>query len=124
MKALTIRQPWAWLIVQGYKDIENRTWATGYRGPLLIHAAKRKMSADDVELLEELCRILDVRPPEALSYGGIIGVATLTDCVQHHPSEWFTGPVGWVLTGVEPLPFVACRGRLGLFELENPYEAL
>ncbi|HHY88739.1 MAG TPA: ASCH domain-containing protein, partial [Chloroflexi bacterium] len=41
MKALSVRQPWAWLIAQGYKTVENRTWATNYRGPLLIHAGKK-----------------------------------------------------------------------------------
>ena len=40
MKAISIRQPWAWLIVHGYKDVENRTWATKHRGPILIHAGK------------------------------------------------------------------------------------
>lgn len=39
MKALSIRQPWAWLIANGYKDIENRSWRTNYRGPVLIHAS-------------------------------------------------------------------------------------
>ena len=43
MKALTIKQPWAYLIIHGGKDIENRTWRTKYRGRILIHAAK----ADD-----------------------------------------------------------------------------
>lgn len=38
MKALSILQPWAWLIVEGYKDVENRTWKTGFRGKFLIHA--------------------------------------------------------------------------------------
>ena len=41
MKTLSVRQPWAWLIVYGGKDIENRSWRTPYRGPLLIHAGKR-----------------------------------------------------------------------------------
>ena len=40
-RALSIRQPWAWLILNGYKDLENRTWRTDYRGPLLIHAGMR-----------------------------------------------------------------------------------
>lgn len=40
MKALSIRQPWAWLIVNGYKSIENRTWNTRIRGTILIHAGK------------------------------------------------------------------------------------
>ncbi|MCB2188832.1 MAG: ASCH domain-containing protein [Deltaproteobacteria bacterium] len=39
MKCLSIRQPWASLIVAGMKDVENRSWATKYRGPVLIHAA-------------------------------------------------------------------------------------
>jgi hypothetical protein len=46
MKALSIRQPWAWLIVNGYKDIENRSWATKFRGPVLIHAAKGMTGAE------------------------------------------------------------------------------
>ena len=40
MKAISIRQPWAWLVVHGYKDVDNRTWATKHRGPILIHAGK------------------------------------------------------------------------------------
>ncbi|WP_229215634.1 ASCH domain-containing protein [Duganella sp. CY15W] len=40
MKALSIRQPWAWLIVNGYKDIENRSWSTNVRGKVLVHASK------------------------------------------------------------------------------------
>ena len=39
MKVIVVRQPWAWLIVHGYKDIENRSWKTRYRGTLLIQAS-------------------------------------------------------------------------------------
>ncbi len=45
MKALSIRQPWAWLIANGYKDIENRSWRTNFRGEFLIHAGKKFDSA-------------------------------------------------------------------------------
>jgi hypothetical protein len=38
MRTLSIRQPWAWLIVNGHKPVENRDWATSFRGPVLIHA--------------------------------------------------------------------------------------
>src|SRR5215472_1457845 len=41
MKALSVRQPWAWLIVNGYKPVENRNWLTKFRGRLLIHAGQR-----------------------------------------------------------------------------------
>jgi len=39
VKVIVVRQPWAWLIVNGYKDIENRSWHTRYRGKLLIQAS-------------------------------------------------------------------------------------
>ncbi len=41
MKALSIKQPWASLIAHGIKDIENRTWATKYRGTIYIHASSK-----------------------------------------------------------------------------------
>jgi hypothetical protein len=40
-KAISIRQPWAWLIVNGFKDVENRSWKTKYRGPVLVHAGRK-----------------------------------------------------------------------------------
>jgi len=39
LRALSLRQPWAWLVTNGSKDIENRSWHTNHRGPLLIHAS-------------------------------------------------------------------------------------
>ncbi len=49
---LSIRQPWAWLIVNGYKDIENRTWSTRFRGKVLIHAGKNGMKASCRQILK------------------------------------------------------------------------
>src|ERR1700694_3122793 len=46
MKALSLWQPWASLIAMGLKEFETRHWATSYRGPLVIHAAKRPLEAD------------------------------------------------------------------------------
>jgi hypothetical protein len=58
-----------------------------------------------------------VRIPIAeLAYGGIVGVASLVDCVRHRASRWFEGPVGWVLRDAHPLPFIRARGQLYLFE--------
>jgi hypothetical protein len=42
LKAISIRQPWAWLIVNGYMDVENRIWAANVRGRVLIHAGASK----------------------------------------------------------------------------------
>ena len=112
MKALSIRQPWAWLIVHGGKDIENRTWKTNYRGPVLIHASKTFEGVGMVEL------IMGVPLPSVFARGGIIGMADLVDCVTESDSRWFAGPFGFVLQNARPLPFKAVRGRLGLFEAE------
>ena len=109
LKAISIRQLWAWLIVNGYKDIENRTWATNYRGAILIHAGLTKPDK------ERLADFEDAFDSPTLSYGGIIGVVDIVDCVQEHRSKWFHGPFGWVLANPRPLPFRPCPGRLMLF---------
>lgn len=119
MKALSVRQPEAWLICNGFKDVENRTWSTSHRGPLLIHAGKTRMTGDDWQWLRDLCAAND-RPVPArheIRYGGIIGIANLTDCVNEDKSEWFDGPFGWILTDTARLPFHSCPGRLGLFDV-------
>lgn len=132
MKALSIRQPWAWLIVNGYKDIENRSWNTKYRGQVLIHASSAKPSIEDRNAVIDIllknrlydvdlpsCNVFDV--PEnwpghpGIERGGIVGYATITDCVDSSPSPWFFGPVGFQLTGAKPLPFVPMKGRLSFF---------
>ena len=123
MRAVSIKQPWAWAIIFGGKDIENRTWAPRYRGPLLIHAGKRVIAGD----YEKVCLYLreDGRPMPKLSdlvHGGIIGQVDLVDVVENHDSHWFGGPLGWVLKNPKPLQFQQCKGRLGLFGcgLETP----
>jgi len=110
MKALSIRQPWAWLIVYGFKNVENRTWRTSYRGPLLIHAGTR---VDPVGY--DVAFQLGVVVPDDLDLGGIIGQVDIVDCVESMDSPWFSGPFGFVIANPRPLPFRACRGMLGLF---------
>jgi hypothetical protein len=121
--ALSVRQPWGELIVKDIKDVENRTRRTSYRGSVLIHASKFKMSHDDwmdfVDFTEargvENC--LETHPKD-LSLGGIIGVADIVDCVEASDSPWFTGPYGWKLANARPLPFKPCRGMLGFFKCD------
>ena len=123
MKALSIRQPWAWLIVNGYKDVENRTWATTERGTRLIHAAKTMTTADYVEALAfirskySIANLADIVPkPHELEFGGIVGSAMIQDCVRTYPSPWFTGPYGHTLRDAHPLPFIPMKGALGYFD--------
>jgi hypothetical protein len=120
MKALSIRQPWAWLIIRGWKDVENRTWKTNYRGPLLIHTSKHW----DLKELEMANRIVH---PVSLSgnvehyhLGYIIGIAELYDCVEHHDSIWFEGPYGFLLKNAKQFAIpMKYKGQLGLFDINN-----
>jgi hypothetical protein len=115
MKALTIKQPWAHLIITGQKDIENRTWTTSYRGPVLIHAGKALDEiAYDVMRSEE---DVDLPHDRYLDRGGFVGVAWLADCVTRSDSDWFEGPYGFVLTGVRRCQFYPCKGALGLWNV-------
>jgi len=123
MKALSIRQPWAWLVVHGIKDVENRTRSTEYRGPLLIHAGRHPMTEEDEAWLAEYCRGVGIECPQfPLAGGGIAGRVVVADCVrleelaQH--SEWAEGPWCWILENAEVLPFVECVGQRGLFEVD------
>lgn len=122
MKALSIRQPWAWAILHAGKDIENRAWATRYRGPLLIHAAKG-MSRGEYDHfanwhVADLAAAGAVLPaPTDLRRGGVIGRVDVVDCVDEHPSPWFRGHWGFVLANPVPFKaFVLMRGQLGLFD--------
>lgn len=116
MMALSIRQPWAWLIVHGHKPVENRTWPTSHRGDTLIHAGK-------VFDHEGLAAVLSVFPhlrpvlPQQYELGGIVGRAQLVACVQQHPSRWFNGPWAFVMFEPKPVPFMPLRGQLGFFDV-------
>ena len=120
MKALSIRQPYAWLIVSGLKDIENRSWKTRHRGPLQIHAAARYSRSDHGYFDSVLRRDFEIALPnfEEMQLGGIVGQADVVDCVEEHTSRWKDpDSFGFVLANAQPLPFVHLRGRLGLFNL-------
>jgi hypothetical protein len=110
-KIISIRQPWATLIVRGLKDIENRSWASRYRGPVLVHASQRP----SFRSLADIARQFDIDLPQVeLPVGGIVGVTNIIDCVDAHPSPWFEGKFGFVLDRSRELPFMPWKGSLGL----------
>jgi len=131
MKALSIRQPWAWLIAKGYKDTENRTWPTKFRGQVYVHAGKRfdrdalkgisehKGILLPTETVAAIAWLSLSHTPKFLASGAIIGEVDIVDCVTDSDSPWFTGPYGFVLR--DPVLYekaIPCKGRLGLFEPE------
>jgi hypothetical protein len=119
MKTISIQQPWAWLIVNGYKPIENRDWYTTHRGDTLIHAGKKHDAVGEAWVRRTFPEILLPRAEE-LPHGGVVGNATIADCVTRHDSPWFFGKFGFVMQDAAPLPFHAVRGQLGFFDVELP----
>ena len=128
--AISILQPWSWLIVNGHKDIENRDWPTGHRGSVLIHAGKGLDEIADILLRRGKHPALLAPPggthpdlvldlPPQWERGGIVGVADIVDCVtwgSGSSSSWYTGKYGFVLANARPLPFMPLRGQLGFFK--------
>lgn len=126
--AISILQPWAWFIVNGFKDVENRTWKTRFRGPVLIHSGK-KFAVEgvhaDAQFAIDAAREQGHVLPSKLTLqdfkdqiGGIVGVATITECLQGHESPWASREHGtwhWTITDARPLPFLPFKGRLGFF---------
>lgn len=124
MKALSILQPWAWLIANGHKDIENRVWPTRYRGAFLIHAGKRwgEEQRDDLAWIRE--EFPQIEMPATFDLGGLVGQARLLDCVEYSASPWFNGPYGFVIGAAAPLPFTPCRGMLNFFTPGVPHHKM
>jgi len=124
LKALTIRQPWAWAMVYAGKDVENRRWRTAYRGPLLIHAAKNTDPAGATKLLWTMADPEAFAQPRAAfeTRGAIIGLAYLADILTDSPSRWAQpGCYHWILESPAPVdPPIPCQGRQGLW---NPPHA-
>lgn len=114
-RALSVQQPWAWLIVNGFKNVENRDWPTKVRGWIGIHAGM-KFDHDGYQWVRaEFPQIELPLRLEGFERGGIVGRARLVDCVQDMDSPWFSGRYGFVLANAEPLALMPCRGMLGFF---------
>lgn len=116
MKALSIRQPWAWLIVSGIKDIENRSRKTNFRGQFLIHASQTIDTSAYISLFKQGVFLPEIK---RLITGGIIGIATIEDCVTEHKSKWFTGPYGYVISNSRPVKFFQIKGQQWFFNVPD-----
>ena len=125
MKALSIRQPWAWLIVHGGKDIENRSWHTKHRGRFLVHASKGMTNKEYCDGLEFAMRAGDIQllrdfpTSQEMLRGGIIGSVELVDSVDTSDSPWYMGEKAFVLRDPKPLPFTPLKGRLSFFDVPD-----
>src|SRR6266550_8409557 len=119
-KILTVRHPWAWAIIHGGKDIENRSWPVDYRGPVIIHAG-RAFDDEGFDIVHELCDEVPDHDRFWMSRGKIIGQVDIVDCVKDYSSLWAeSGNWNWVLANPVPAAHsLLVTGRLGL---KNPPE--
>jgi len=120
MKALSIRHPWVDLILAGAKTIEIRTWATRYRGSLLLHAS----AGYGISERDASARLGLGRPaPETL--GAIVGIANLVDCRHVRPEDWANASLpplegklwAWVFSEPEAVEPIPCAGKRTLFDV-------
>ncbi|MER7361839.1 ASCH domain-containing protein [Nonomuraea wenchangensis] len=133
MKAITVRQPWAWAIATGRKPVENRTWTTRHRGLLAIHAAARWAGPDALRDVCDLadCHVSDVRVTDK-HLGAIVAVVDLVDVCTAMLTPGDTCGCGpWAMGGhahwrvVNPRPLavpIPCKGRLMLWDLSPELE--
>jgi len=106
MKAISVKQPWASMIIRGQKTIETRTWATKYRGDLLIVSSKNPRIAGHPT-------------------GRALGVVALTDCrpmVKADEAgarcELYPGAYAWELKNVRLIMPFEVRGQLGIYDVD------
>lgn len=104
MKVLTIKEPWASLILEGKKTIETRTWKTNHRGTVLLHASKH---------------------PKSKISGCIFAIATIADCkpmTKDHEKdaccEIYPRAHSWFLEDVKPTELKPIKGNLGLWDFD------
>lgn len=122
MKALSLKQPWAELILQGRKKIEVRKWSTNFRGKFLIHSSKipdfdgmNKFGFDNLPL------------------GFILGEAELVDVKKYrdesdfvkdrdkHLATWEWGNNGFILENVKRVKPISAKGKLNFWEADGIY---
>lgn len=137
VKAISIQQPWAWLIIRPdvlsveerdelilralIKDIENRSWSTTYRGPLAVHASQNYPKRKHIQHADIIYRQFGIVLPrhEEMALGGIVGVVQVLGCTRQSTSPWFLGPWGFQLAKPRPTEFVPMAGKLSLFEVPD-----
>lgn len=143
MKAISLWQPWASAIAAGLKTIETRHWATKYRGPIAIHAAKRRIDNEmavalaDHPIIASFFKAIGIDchadVNQTFPFGAIVSVATLTDCVPTSElrdsistanaalGNFEDGRFGWVLKQIHRIdPPIPQLGRQGIFNCDIP----
>lgn len=122
MKAISIRQPWAWAILNAKKDIENRTWRTKIRGTVAVHASqtmRRREYEEALRKIKTLSPRVKVPSYESMPRGAIVGLVDIVGCEPKTKSKWHArGHYGFLLANPRALRRpVPCKGSLSFWEV-------
>lgn len=125
MKTLAIRQPWATYIAEGTKTVEVRTWATKYRGPLLIVASGRPYQCnDDDERLVILPTQIQVCTVDLLDCRPLTPADFAAACLAGSDPEHAAGYYGWHLANPRHVMPIKHKGKLNLYRTPEGCEHL
>jgi hypothetical protein len=118
MKAFSVKQPWAYLICSGIKNVENRSWKTKFRGRVLIHSSK-KISELDINIEQQKNISYDIK--KLLKFGSIIGSVEIVDCIKNSKSIWAEeGKYHWILKNpiLFDIPIENIKGNLSFWNYD------
>lgn len=133
MKVLSICQPWASLIIKGFKDVENRSWRTPIRGEIAIHASASKAEDDWEDAIITVAAIRAIAFSEAekwlikaigdsdkLPRGAVLGTVEITDCKRERTSPWhFDENWGFYLQNPKELKKpIPAKGKFGFWDFD------
>lgn len=131
MKVISIKEPFATLIMNGNKKIETRSWKTTYRGELYIHASGKSLAK---EFLDD--NIIDLIKDMNMNYGNIICKGNLVDCVymdekfitkikenkmEYVCGRYKVGRYAWIFDSVESISPIAAKGKLNIWNYDIEY---
>ena len=117
-RALSIKQPWAWLIVNGHKSIENRDWRINDpAGEFWIHASS-KVDLEAYDWVQDNFPGIEMPALADMPRGGIVGIAEHYGTVTESDSPWFIGRYGLLLRGARPCKFVEIKGAQKFFNVD------
>jgi len=139
-RALSIKQPWLFLILNGFKDMEIRTTNVKFRGVFGLHASKQFDHDGYNYLKDEYDGYFEAFSDDYFKKGGIVGVAKLWNVMKFKDKDQFHGFKGrhlndpewyskrmkaYVLQDIHEIKkTIPYKGQLGMFKLEEPLEVI
>ncbi len=131
MKVLSIKEPYASLILNGYKHIETRSYKTNYRGEIFIHASKKSINSN---LLNPY--VIEISKNINMNNGHIILKANLIDCIymddkfidniknsnEYKLGMYEIGRYAWILDNIEAIYPIKANGKLNIWNFDGNYQ--